>query len=243
MPTSAQLAKRISPIQPAASLTLSFLKQRKRSSSTVSSSHFFLIEDKRNVTHAPHNTLCKTIPTQAKMSFQTPSKQNQYTAAKSCTKSFTPGKAGVAFLFAAGCVMDQSNAAFTSSTVSSFSRSRTHRLPSSVNKMQAAHSYDGEEEMTGPFFFSGEPTVDDTSVHRLETMFQKPAPSSPLATATISPTVPIETSEPTTTTLNLEKPFFFSRDASMDERIVRLREIFENEATEGDSEQEMDSWQ
>eukprot|EP00339_Tiarina_fusa_P020497 CAMPEP_0117046204 /NCGR_PEP_ID=MMETSP0472-20121206/31952_1 /TAXON_ID=693140 ORGANISM="Tiarina fusus, Strain LIS" /NCGR_SAMPLE_ID=MMETSP0472 /ASSEMBLY_ACC=CAM_ASM_000603 /LENGTH=191 /DNA_ID=CAMNT_0004758475 /DNA_START=72 /DNA_END=644 /DNA_ORIENTATION=+ len=191
------------------------------------------------------------------MSFQTPSKQQSYTPAKSCTKSFgTPGRAGVALLFAAGCVMDQSSSnhvnAFTSSSVPSFARSRkSQRLTSSVKKMQqGAHDYDGEEDMPGPFFFSGEPSVDDTSVQRLETIFQKPVPSSPLATATaplaqISDDVSMDmmSDDYAFEDLDPEQPFFFSRDSSVDERLVRLKEIFENETgTTADNEKASDSW-
>eukprot|EP00339_Tiarina_fusa_P015723 CAMPEP_0117031228 /NCGR_PEP_ID=MMETSP0472-20121206/22472_1 /TAXON_ID=693140 ORGANISM="Tiarina fusus, Strain LIS" /NCGR_SAMPLE_ID=MMETSP0472 /ASSEMBLY_ACC=CAM_ASM_000603 /LENGTH=215 /DNA_ID=CAMNT_0004739515 /DNA_START=74 /DNA_END=721 /DNA_ORIENTATION=- len=199
------------------------------------------------------------------MSFQTPSKQKSFTPAKSCTKSFgTPSRAaGVALLFAAGCVMDQSSnhhvSAFTSSSVpsssSSFARSNNSNnnrknnnrvfSSSSVKKMKAAHDYDGEDEMTGPFWFSGEPTVDDTSVQRLETIFQKPAPSSPsmaaattasttTTTTTSFPEIPMDLSEEySLEDLDPEQPFFFSRDSSMDERLIRLKEIFEtNEGTD-----------
>jgi hypothetical protein len=112
------------------------------------------------------------------MSFQTPSKVKQ--CSKSCSKSFTtPGKkAGVALLFAAGCVVDQS-AAFTSRSVSSasFSRCRKHKLPSSIRKMQSSHEYEyeyegeGEGEMIASYFFSGaadDNIVDDSAVRRLD---------------------------------------------------------------------------
>jgi hypothetical protein len=42
--------------------------------------------------------------------------------------------------------------------------------------------------------------------------------------------------------LDPKQPFFFSRHSSMDARLVRLKEIFENEAT-ADNDQAFDSWQ
>jgi hypothetical protein len=222
-------------------------------------------------TFQTHCRLCKYE--RYKMSFQTPSKTNQCNPAKPCNKLFTTTgkKAGVAFLFAAGCVLQQANAAaFISHSVSSssFSRCRKHKLPSSIRKMQSTHEYFGEDEMTtpyffsgeaddnddnavrrldmqtthdmiGPYIFSGEPRTGEVGVRRLEAIFQQ-------ASALVEKeSVPIEASE-TIESANPGIPFHFSRDSSMFERIDRLRGIYDNDsqyvATAAMSDG-LDSWQ
>jgi hypothetical protein len=63
--------------------------------------------------------------------------------------------------------------------------------------LQAARDYDAEDAMAGPFFFSGEPKVDDKVLKRLETIFREPS-------SYVS--VP-----PTTATTHIDFPFYFSR--------------------------------
>ena len=71
-----------------------------------------------------------------------------------------------------------------------------------------------DDEMTGPFFFSGEPTVDDTSLGRLETLYDKPD------------TTTTATTPPTTT-------------STLEERIQELRERIED----NNDGEDQDSWQ
>lgn len=127
-------------------------------------------------------------------------------------------------------VFDCSHAFRSLDVVAPFSSSSRKTKLNSITPFKD-YGYGDDDEMTGPFFFSGEPKVDESSLDRLENTFQQP----PVAAATETTT----TEEPIAPYKDygfgdddeITGPFFFSGEPVVEESSLnKLENLFQNQA-------------